>query len=89
MIERNPLAVFTRVGDTIAVLDETSEPGELLELSGIGAEIWERLATPIGEADLIDGLGADFGVDPAVVGADVRPFLADLSARGLLVASES
>jgi hypothetical protein len=57
---------------------------EPLLLSGSGAAVWQVLAHPVGEDELVQVLADAFGVGPDVVGSDVRPLLCDLADRDIV-----
>ena len=55
-----------------------------LTLAGTGVAIWDALDRPRRPRELIDLLAAEFGADPALVAADVTPFVDDLLRDGVL-----
>jgi hypothetical protein len=57
---------------------------EPVTLSGTGAAVWEALATPASESELVDCLGRQFGADADRVRADVIPLLGQLTELGAL-----
>jgi Coenzyme PQQ synthesis protein D (PqqD) len=72
-------------GDEVVVLDLGGSV--YLKLNGSGRVIWERLATPCNEDDLVAALLDAFDdVDRERAAADVSAFLADLRQRNLVVA---
>ncbi len=76
------------------VLEARLGPGELvllgpgtrtyLGLDEVGADIWDKLATPLTEAELVTALAEEYDAPPARIEADVAPFLADLLDDGVI-----
>jgi hypothetical protein len=58
-------------------------------LEDIGVRIWRLLQRPIMVAALRDALVAEYEVEPARCGRDVRALLQDLATRGLIEVRES
>lgn len=58
-------------------------------LEDVGVRIWRLLQTPITVAALRDALVAEYEVEPARCGRDVRALLQDLAQRGLVEVRES
>lgn len=69
-------------GDDVVVLD--LDGSVYLKVNGSGRVLWERLATPATEAELVAALVEAYGVDENRAAADVATFLAALRARQLL-----
>ncbi|AJP72824.1 HPr-rel-A system PqqD family peptide chaperone [Sphingomonas hengshuiensis] len=84
--------LFRRSGDIFAApLDESvlllnAETGRYHGLNGVAARIWEMLEQPVGEAELVSGLVAEFDVTPEECRREVSAFLTHLRDRGLLSA---
>jgi len=53
-------------------------------LEDVGARIWELLQRPIRVSALRDALVAEYEVEPARCGRDLRSLLQDLAGRGLV-----
>jgi sulfur transfer complex TusBCD TusB component (DsrH family) len=58
-------------------------------LEDVGARLWSLLQRPITVAAIRDALVAEYDVEPARCGRDVRGLLQDLAARGLIEVRES
>jgi hypothetical protein len=69
-------------GDDIVVLD--LEGSVYLKVNGSGRFLWELLAEPRTETDLVTALVERYGIDEARAAADVAAFVADLRQRGVL-----
>jgi hypothetical protein len=69
-------------GDDIVVLD--LEGSVYLKVNGSGRFLWELLAEPRTEADLVTALVERYEIDEARAAADVAGFVADLRQRGVL-----
>lgn len=70
------------LGDTIAVMQQRT--GLYFGLEGVGAQIWQLIATPIRVADLRDALVEIYDVDSEQCERDVFDFLAELADLGLV-----
>jgi Coenzyme PQQ synthesis protein D (PqqD) len=70
-------------GGDVVVLD--LEGSVYLKLNGSARVLWERLAEPCNEAELIAALVERYGIEEERAAADVGGFLADLRQRNLLV----
>jgi sulfur transfer complex TusBCD TusB component (DsrH family) len=57
-------------------------------LEDVGARLWSLLQRPITVAAIRDALVAEYDVEPARCGRDVRALLQDLAARGLIEVRE-
>jgi PqqD family protein of HPr-rel-A system len=75
--------VLARVLDGEAVLLDLGS-GSYFGLNDVGTRAWELLATPHDLAELTRRLHAEYDVEPAVLEADLRRWLQELSARGLI-----
>jgi PqqD family protein of HPr-rel-A system len=69
-------------GEEVVVLDLAGST--YLKLNGSGRVLWERLAEPSTERELVACLMEAYDIDEARAAADVAGFLADLRARGLV-----
>jgi len=76
---------FTEAADRIAVLD-LDRPGEpAVVLTGPGSAIWAAVDGRRDIAEIVAAVASAYGVEKSAVDADVREFLRELVARGLLV----
>ncbi|GAA1945860.1 hypothetical protein GCM10009798_01040 [Nocardioides panacihumi] len=76
---------FTESADRVAVLD-LDRPGEpAIVLTGPGSAIWAAVDGRRGIAEIVAVVASSYDVAESDVDADVRAFLQDLVARGLLV----
>lgn len=71
------------VGDDIIVLD--FDGSMYLKVNGSGRVLWERLAEPADEVELVAVLRERFGIDESRAAADVGAFLTELRRRDLVV----
>jgi len=76
-------SVWSRLGEDVVILDLASS--SYLGLENVGATVWDMLAEPRIVSELETDLAAVYEVDPRDLSRDLRPFLEDLVARGLLV----
>jgi hypothetical protein len=76
-------SVWSRLGEDVVILDLASS--SYLGLENVGATVWDMLAEPRSVGELETDLAAVYEVDPRDLSRDLRPFLEDLVARGLLV----
>jgi sulfur transfer complex TusBCD TusB component (DsrH family) len=58
-------------------------------LEDVGSRLWSLLQRPVTVAAIRDALVAEYDVEPARCGRDVRALLQDLAARGLIEVRES
>jgi hypothetical protein len=79
---RSDALTWNIVGDDVVVLDLAGSV--YLQLSGSGRVVWEALAEPRTDDELVELLCARYGIDGDVARADVASFIADLERRGLL-----
>jgi Coenzyme PQQ synthesis protein D (PqqD) len=70
-------------GDDVVVLDLAGSV--YLKLNGTGRVLWEHLADPTTDRELVAALVEAYGIEETRASADVDAFLTDLRARGLLV----
>ena len=64
------------------VLD--TDAGVYFGIDGVGARIWELLASPRRVTDVVATLVAEYEVEPAACRADLERFLRDLHEQGLI-----
>jgi len=69
-------------GDDVVVLD--LEGSTYLKLNGSGRFLWERLAEPCAEPDLVSALTERYGIDQERAAKDVAGFLKELRRRDIL-----
>jgi hypothetical protein len=69
--------------DTILLMNVTTD--RYHGLNPVAAYIWDLLAEPTEEAELVTRLVAEFEVSPEECQREVAEFLAKLRARGLLL----
>lgn len=82
---RNPdLVAADMDGETVMM---SVERGEYFGLGGTGSRVWQLLAQPCTLAELAASVAAEYEVDPQTCAADLRGFLEDLLARGLVSAA--
>jgi len=79
---RHPRALWRRSSDRVIVLP----PGQsdLLLLEGTGAVIWELLADPTDEHDLVALLAEATGTDRAIIAPEVAAFLSQLAGEHVI-----
>ena len=70
-------------GDEVVVLDLAGSV--YLKLNGSGRVLWEQLAEPTTEPELVAALVDAYGIDTTLAETDVDAFLTDLRARRLLL----
>lgn len=75
---------YRRVGEELFVVDGAG--GRLHELNGSAAVIWEGLAAGKSAPVIAAGLAAEFEVDERTALCDVRDFISELAAAGLVEA---
>ena len=64
------------------VLD--TDAGVYFGIEGVGARVWELVATPCRVGEIYDTLVREYDVEPERCRADLLRFLGELSAQGLL-----
>ncbi len=80
-----PKAVMARqVGDEIVILDLAS--GTYFGLDPVGARVWQLLGEGASPVDICETLLAEFDTDRDTLTRDVDKLIAELQARGLVVA---
>jgi len=75
--------VWREVGDELVVLELSSST--YLTLNGTAKNIWEGLADGATIETLVEGLVARYGISADRARTDVDSFIAELTARDLLV----
>jgi hypothetical protein len=81
-LQRAPGTVWRSLGERVLAL----APGrrEPAVLAGVAAEAWRRLAAPTTVDELVEGLAGHYGMAPSAVEQDVRRFVDELGAAGLV-----
>lgn len=74
--------VGTQVDNLLVILDLNG--GMYYSLNGSAAAIWELLANPSTEHDLVDGLVSKYQVTPENCAHSVQRVLSDLCGKGLV-----
>lgn len=72
----------TAVDDDLILFDEAG--GQYFTTSGVGASIWEHLEEPLSFESLCRRMIAEYDVDRETCERDVRAFLDQLVARGVV-----
>lgn len=72
----------TAIDDEVVVM--SLESGDFFSLTGTARAVWERIDGTRSRDQLLAGLAAQFGCDPADIAGDVDAFLAQLAGAGLL-----
>lgn len=80
---RGPSVLWRYVPGGILLLAPGADDPVLL--SGSGAAVWQLLAEPLQEEDVIETLARACAVEATVVAADLRPLLDEMAARELVV----
>ncbi|MEM9098306.1 MAG: PqqD family peptide modification chaperone [Pseudomonadota bacterium] len=75
--------VETRYGDRVMAMSAVH--GKYFAMEGTGARIWDLLAEPKTEEELVTSLCADYDVTPDQCLADLRSFVQDLEDHGLVI----
>jgi hypothetical protein len=83
MFRRNNDVFAAPLEDTTLLLNAVT--GRYHGLNPVAARIWELLADPVEEKELINRLLAEFDVTPEDCQREVAVFLAGLQERGLLI----
>ena len=79
----SPDAAESAVGDETVLLHLIN--GTYYGLDAVGTRIWGLLKDGIAASDICRRLADEYGVDVATIEADVRSFLSDLAAQGIVV----
>jgi Coenzyme PQQ synthesis protein D (PqqD) len=83
---RSPDAAHTGSGDRVVVLDLAARNPRPQILEGVAAVIWQLLASPKTEPELVAELVEAYDdADAEVIARDVRAFLEQLAASNLAV----
>ena len=69
-------------GDDVVVLD--LDGSVYLKVNGSGRVLWELLAEPRTESELVAALVERYGIDVSTATANVADFVADLRQRGIV-----
>ena len=80
---RNPEILTSEMDGDFVMMN--SGTGEYHSIRGSGAVVWELVGTPVTEAQLVTAICAQYDVDEDVCRADVRRFLDELLAAGLVL----
>lgn len=64
------------------------ETGVYFGLDGVGARVWELLASPRTLPELVDRITEEYAIDGETCGRDLRRFVAELEERGLVEPAE-
>jgi hypothetical protein len=81
MWTRDAECVGTEVEDALVLLD--LDGGSYFALNGPAADIWEALAEPVTQAQLVDRLVAKYKVTPEQCAVSVTRVLDELAGKGL------
>jgi len=81
MWTRDAECVGTEVEDALVLLD--LDGGSYFALNGPAADIWEALAEPVTQAQIVDRLLAKYRVAPEQCAASVTRVLDELAGKGL------
>jgi hypothetical protein len=81
MWTRDAECVGTEVEDALVLLD--LDGGSYFALNGPAADIWEALAEPVTQAQLVDRLVAKYRVTPEQCAVSVTRVLGELAGKGL------
>jgi hypothetical protein len=76
-------AIESSVGDETVLLNLAN--GTYYGLDPVGTRIWEMLKEGLMPAAICPLLVAEYEVEPAVIENDLRNFLTDLHAHGILI----
>lgn len=60
------------------------EDGDVFELAGTGAALWDLLAEPVTVGEAAVALSTAFRTSPEQVAADIEPVLVELARRGVV-----
>lgn len=75
--------LFSRIGDEIVLM--SVETGKYYGLDPIGADIWQRMQSPVSVAALCAGLADTYDAPSDEISQDVTDLLERLLADGLIV----
>ncbi len=75
---------YRKVAGELFVVDAAK--ARLHELNGTAAVVWDGIAKGKSEAAIAAGIAGEFDVDAETARADVKKFISELAAAGLLAA---
>lgn len=81
-IVRSDRFVFGVIDGEAVIID--TDGGKYLNVNRTGTRILDLIAEPVRFGDLCDVVAARYAIDPVSCERDVRSFLQDLSARGIV-----
>lgn len=82
LVTRNEELMSAAVDRDIVFLNRATD--SYVALDEIGRRIWELLERPRRIAELVDLLCGEFDGSPVAIGTDVRSFLGELEAEGIV-----
>lgn len=85
--ERNIDFIYRRIVDESVLVplhNNVADMDCIYTLNGMGAYLWERLATPATQAELEDAIMAEYDAEPIVLVKDLEKFLAEMVSIGAL-----
>ncbi|MBI1202389.1 MAG: PqqD family peptide modification chaperone [Rhodopseudomonas sp.] len=82
LVRRTDGWLTASLGDELVMMNANNR--HYIELSEIGARIWELIATPQPIDTICDRLGREFDVSPATCRAEVRSFVNELVKHGVV-----
>lgn len=85
--ERNPDFIYRRIVDEsvlVPLRDNVADMNCIYTLNGMGAFLWEQLATPATGAELENAVMEEYEADPEVLVKDLENFLAEMVSIGAL-----
>lgn len=82
MYIREPDVIWTKLNDAVVAMGIGS--GKYFEIEGVGQLIWELLEQQRSISELVEAIVAGHEVDAAECERDVRAFITDLTAAGLV-----
>ena len=82
----SPDAISSRVGDETVIL-QTSK-GAYFGLDAVATHIWTLLKDGVTPPEICARIAADYGVEQSVVEGDVRAFLTELAANGIIAEAD-
>lgn len=84
---RSPDFIFRKIVKEVVLVpvhQSALETDCIYSLNGVGAYIWQTLATPAAESEIVQAVLHEYAVDPSEAASDVRTFLAEMTAIGAL-----
>lgn len=85
--ERNPDFIYRRIVDESVLVplhNNVADMNCIYTLNGMGAFLWELLASPVTRAELETGVLAEYNAEPEVLKKDLDDFLAEMVSIGAL-----